>query len=127
VIEQLAKLVDPALMERSGSVFYSGRTAFSHPTDIYLIGINPGGDPVEQSTEIIRQQVEQVLKYKNRWSPYTDESWQGMPPGTYGMQPRVLHMLRQLGCDPRETPAIIVRLASQLSNSVCLHHRIRCL
>ncbi len=45
-----------------------------------------------------------------------DESWEGKPPGTWGMQPRVRHMLQLLGRDARRTPAsnlIFVRTANE--------------
>jgi hypothetical protein len=72
----------------------------------YLIGIHPGGDPIAHATETIGSHTEQVLnQFPDRWSAYGDESWQDKIPGTHGMQPRVLHMLRRLGRDPYETPA----------------------
>ena len=43
--------------------------------------------------------------YPDSSSAYSDESWQGKSPGTHGMQPRILHMLRKLGLDPRQVPA----------------------
>jgi hypothetical protein len=46
MIEDFAALVPRALGSRSGEVFYSGRSAFGRPAELYLIGINPGGDPV---------------------------------------------------------------------------------
>ncbi|WP_284270057.1 hypothetical protein [Bradyrhizobium iriomotense] len=106
MIEHFAKTIDPALNRRSGKVFYSGRAAFSRPTDLYLIGLNPGGDPTTQAAETIGSETARVLtQLPDRWSAYSDESWQNRKPGTHKMQPRVLHMLRQLERDPRETPA----------------------
>ncbi|MBR0829482.1 hypothetical protein JQ596_28500 [Bradyrhizobium manausense] len=106
MIEHFAEKIDPALNRQSGKVFYSGRTAFSRPADLYLIGLNPGGDPVRQATETIGAETARVLlQLPDRWSAYSDESWRNKRPGTHQMQPRVLHMLRQLGRDPRETPA----------------------
>lgn len=106
MINRLVDCIDPSLLAHSGKVFYSGRRAFSQRTDLYLIGINPGGDPIAQSSETIRSHTDEVL-HRNpaRWSAYSDESWGGKPSGTRGMQPRVLHMLKRLGRDPRETPA----------------------
>lgn len=46
-LETFARLVPAELWFRSGAVFYSGRAAFSRPSPIYLLGINPGGDPNE--------------------------------------------------------------------------------
>jgi len=41
-----------------------------------------------------------VLNEPADWSAYRDESWQRKPPGKYGMQPRVLHLLNQLKLNP---------------------------
>jgi hypothetical protein len=105
MIEEFAKLVPPEIMDRSGSVFYSGRAAFGSPNDLYLIGVNPGGNPVGQADETVARHMGKVLAGREAWSEYLDESWKGAPPGTFGMQPRVLHMLRRLSLDPRTTPA----------------------
>ena len=43
-IESFATLVPCDLLDRSGKVFYSGRAAFSTPSDVYLLGYNPGSD-----------------------------------------------------------------------------------
>ncbi|MDB5419225.1 MAG: hypothetical protein JWP50_2644 [Phenylobacterium sp.] len=105
VLEALLDLVDPVLGSRSGSVFYSGRSAFSEPNDLYLLGLNPGGSPSELAADTIERHIQEAIKGRTEWSAYEDESWQGKLPGTYGMQPRVLHLLRQLGRNPRKTPA----------------------
>ena len=36
-IESFAALVPCDLLDRSGEVFYSGRAAFSSPSDVYLL------------------------------------------------------------------------------------------
>lgn len=43
--EALQNLVPARLHHEFGEVFYSGRSAFQHPSPIYLLGFNPGGDP----------------------------------------------------------------------------------
>jgi uracil-DNA glycosylase len=106
MIEHFATLVSPALSDRSGSVFYSGRTAFSNPADLYIIGINPGGSAERQSAETIAWHTEKILtREPDDWSAYCDESWEGRQPGTWGMQPRVRHMLQLLGRDARRIPS----------------------
>jgi hypothetical protein len=106
MLEVLSALIPAELLDRSGSVFYSGRQAFSGTKPIYLLGLNPGGDPVEMSDETIRLQVKQVLeRTQNNWSAYRDESWGNAPKGTWRMQPRVRHLIAQLGLDPGEVPA----------------------
>jgi hypothetical protein len=106
MMEEFLKLVDPSILDRSGSVFYSGRAAFSKPSPVYLLGLNPGGDPIRQAHETIRCSIADALKRQAAdWSAYVDESWNGKPPGTYRMQPRIRHMLGSLRLDPRRIPA----------------------
>jgi hypothetical protein len=110
--------IGPTILSRSGSVFYSGRAAFSRPSSVYLLGLNPGGDPIAQSAETVAADILQFRTQPARWSAYADESWQGAAPGTWGMQPRVLHMLRGLGLDPREVPAsnvVFVRSSNEVA------------
>jgi hypothetical protein len=106
MIEQFANEVDAALKGQSGKVFYSGRAAFAHPTDLYMLGVNPGGCPIAQATDTVSSSIAHVLNdLPDHWSAYRDESWKNKRPGTHGMQPRVLHMVRCLGRDPHEIPA----------------------
>ena len=106
MIENFAKNVPPELMGKSGSVFYSGREAFSNQREpLYILGANPGGDPGKQAKETVRGHIEKVLRKPANWSEYRDESWAGALPGTRGMQPRILHLLQRLGLDPGAVPA----------------------
>ena len=106
MIEHFAGLISPLLSDCSGKVFYSGRTAFSRANDLYIIGINPGGSPELLSGETVAWHTEKVLRREpNEWSAYCDESWEGKPPGTHGMQPRVRHMLGLLDRDARSIPS----------------------
>jgi hypothetical protein len=114
--DQFAALVDPNLYDRSGKVFYSGRAAFSAPSRLYLLGLNPGGSPVQQAEQTIARNIEAWRSRPARWSDYLDESWAGMPPGTYGMAPRIRHLFEKLSLDPREVPAsnvVFVRSARE--------------
>jgi hypothetical protein len=86
-------------------VFYSGRAAFSCPSKLYILGLNPGGDPIAQATETIGANLQRFWEGPARWSDYADESWRGAAPGTWGMAPRVLHMIASLRLDPRAVPA----------------------
>ena len=106
MIEELAKAIPPALLNRSGKVFYSGRQAFSSPAGLYVLGINPGGDTTTLSGETIAAHTHEVLTRKPvDWSAYRDESWKGKTAGTYGMQPRVLHLFARLGLSPGSVPS----------------------
>lgn len=93
------------ILDRSGSVFYSGRGAFAATRPLYLVGLNPGGDPVAQAGNTVAKHIEEFARRTRPWSAYLDDSWEGASPGSWGMQPRVLHMLARLGVDPRLTPA----------------------
>jgi len=105
VIYEALDDLDSEVLERSGSIFYSGRGAFSKPSPLYMLGLNPGGDPVRQATETVEAHRGHFRSGNPSWSAYADESWEGAAPGTWGMQPRVLHMLAALGLDPQGVPA----------------------
>ena len=116
---QVAAVLDSiptSLLAKSGKVFYTGRGAFCGPSDIYILGLNPGGDPQAQAGETIGADLRRFREGPAWWSDYADESWHGAPPGTWGMAPRVLHMLASLGEDPRAVPAsnvIFVRSSTE--------------
>lgn len=42
-IRSAALALPTAIQQRSGSVFYSGTGAFTHPSRLYILGLNPGG------------------------------------------------------------------------------------
>ena len=107
MIDKFAALIPPSLLADSGSVFYSGRKAFSTPSRLYILGLNPGGSPKRQAAETLQSHTKKVLnEYAAEWSAYQDESWRGKPPGTFGMQPRVRHLLLdRLKLEPRNVPA----------------------
>ena len=106
MIENFARNVSAGLLDQSGSVFFSGREAFSNKgKPLYILGANPGGDPDKQAGETVRLHIEKVLRKPANWSEYRDESWAGSPPGTWRMQPRILHLLGRLGLDPGTVPA----------------------
>jgi len=106
MIDKFEALIPQSLLKRSGSVFYSGRTAFSTPSPLYILGLNPGGSPERQATETLACHTNKVLKKEAAaWSAYRDESWRGKPPGTAKLQRRVLYLLRQLNLEPQNVPA----------------------
>ncbi len=105
-IEALAGKIPESLLARSGKVFYSGRKAFSEHSPLYVLGVNPGGDPAHYESETVGNHTAAVLQsYPVDWSAYRDESWGGAIPGTYGMAPRVLHLFSSLGLSPGEVPS----------------------
>lgn len=117
MIDELFCAVPTHLLDESGAVFYSGRDAFSNPSPLYVLGLNPGGSPSKQVSSTLSRHSNRVLHEKpNNWSAYRDESWRGAPAGTCGMQPRVLHLLRRLDLDPGRVPSsnlIFVRSARE--------------
>ncbi|MBI1390285.1 MAG: hypothetical protein GC154_17735 [bacterium] len=103
MIEEFVQLIPKSLLSKSGKVFYSGRAAFSSSSLIYILGLNPGGSPVKQKSETVELDVLNDLP--EEWSAYCDESWLNNPPGTHGLQPRVLHLLKKTKLDPRRIPS----------------------
>ena len=104
IIEALTALPDH-IKRQSGSLFYTGADAFSQPSSIYVLGLNPGGDPGTQEANTVAKAITAFEKAPAQWSAYQDDSWEGAAPGTWGMQPRVLHFFKMLGLDARSVPA----------------------
>ena len=105
-IEHLANLIPSELLSRSGSVFYSGRNAFSAQASLYVLGINPGGCPDAHKDSSVGTHTAGVLSSNLAdWSAYRDERWEGRDPGTVGMAPRILHLFRRLNVNPGSIPA----------------------
>lgn len=120
MIEELATFIPESLKSKSGSVFYSGRNAFNSQSEMYILGLNPGGSPYVHANKTIALHTEQVLTHKPAdWSEYKDESWLGKAPGTHGLQPRILHLLYRLNFNPQRIPASnIVFLRSARENDL---------
>ena len=93
------------LLARSGSVFYSGPSAFCSPSPLYVLGLNPGGSPTEYIHETVGSRLALFRSMTSPWSAYSDESWCNAPPGSWMMQPRVVHMLTALSLEPRAVPS----------------------
>ena len=102
-IDDFIELLPERLLDRSGSVFFSGRRAFDEPCDLYVLGLNPAGDPAGANT--IRQNVQSVLLQRpDNWSAWRDERWGGKEPGRNFRQRRVLHLFERIGRDAGEVP-----------------------
>lgn len=99
--------VDATLLNRSGKVFYSGRAAFSQPSRLYILGLNPGGCPERQHDETIARSSAEVADiFPEQWSAYQDECW-GKPAGEHGMQPRVLCLFKEIFKEIGKLPGLI--------------------
>lgn len=104
MLELLSGLLPATLLTRSGAVFNTGRSSFESPSKLYLLGLNPGGDPATHEHETVGSQMASVLAKPGHWSAFRDDSWDGYPPGANGMQPHVVHLLQQLGHEAHAVP-----------------------
>lgn len=103
MIENIARHIDSHLVNMSGKVFYSGRTAFSRRGGIYILRFNPGGDPDTHQLETVAAHTEFVLnRAPANWSSYRDETWQGRG---HIMKNRMRHLFTAIGMDPGEVAA----------------------
>lgn len=108
--------IPDAILDRSGSIFYSAPSAFEGKRDVYILGLNPGGDPLAQRNNTIRRHYEEWAKRTEPYSSYVDEIWEGSVAGAHGMQPRIQHLAKQLGIDLQFTPSsnvVFVRSATE--------------
>ena len=120
VTEELVRRIPAELHAASGKAFHSGRRAFSGNRDLYVLGLNPGGDPADRS-ETVAGNAEMVRSGDETWSALLDQSWGGHPPGHAPLQRQLRSLLSRLGLDPREVPfsdAIFARTrqASQIED-----------
>lgn len=97
--------IPEALLTRSGRVFYCGRKTLLQPTSkIYLLGLNPGGDPDKMQDKSIKSDlIETLNKRPENYSAYLDDNWEGRPKGQAPLQRRVSHLFRKIDRDLRET------------------------
>jgi hypothetical protein len=101
--EQLRDVLDV-----SGQVLYSGASTL-RKGEVYLLGLNPGGDPNNQALMTIRQSLDSLVSAdmavsgvrQSEWNSYVHATWKGRDT----LQRRILWLLRQLGRDPLDVPA----------------------
>jgi hypothetical protein len=117
---EVRQSIPAELLARSGKVFYSGRAAFTGEPRLYILGVNPGGDPSTMQDETIDSHTEWVSnKAPADWSAYRDERWKGKPPGRHGMQPRILHMFNSVSLQPGAVPASnLIFVRSRRENNI---------
>lgn len=105
MIERLLRDIPAEVLKQSGQALYAGRTAFSRQGPLYLLGANPGGTMTQYLDLTVGKQIDEVLhKHPDRWSAYEEQSRRGSGRGL-GLRKGVLHLLKELGLDPKETPA----------------------
>ncbi|WP_181703433.1 hypothetical protein [Chthonobacter albigriseus] len=102
----ISDAIPAELRPLSGKVFYSGPSAYSQPGTVYLLGRNPGGDPVLQSGETIGEDIRYLAERRpERWSAFLDESWGLQATGQARLQRRIQHLFDRIGLDLRDAPA----------------------
>lgn len=105
LLDEMLNLVPKHLHEISGSILYSGYDAFSSPSPIYVMSINPAGDPDEITKTIAESTREMLLENRSEYSAYLDESWDGQRIGAAFVQGRMQRLLIEgLKLDPRQVP-----------------------
>lgn len=106
MIDKFLEQIPQHLKDKSGSIFYSGFNSFTGEKDLYILGLNPGGSPDEHAGDTVESNIWHFLENELKdWSAYRDQSWEGAQPGTWRMQPRVLHLLANLKLNPGEVPS----------------------
>ena len=105
-MSDLASFIPSPLLDRPGSAFLSGRSAFRTKGSAYLLGLNPGGDPKEQNPETVGTNVWRWREeYEQNWCSILDDAWNGRGPGEDTLQKRLVHLLNNMGFDPRDVAA----------------------
>lgn len=93
LFDELLDMVPAELHDLSGDVFLSGRSSFSQPSDIYVLGFNPGGVPAELAECTIASEIEAARTDRHHWSAYVDQRWHNLPEGTQHFQKRLRHLI----------------------------------
>ena len=109
MIEGIAKLIPESLKHKTGIAFFSGRRSFSKQSDLYILGINPGGeDPTDTPDTSLDSRVEEVLcNRKDDWAALKDDCWCGRCgrlPCKHFLQRNLRHLIKQAGMNPRDVP-----------------------
>lgn len=81
-----------SILDRSGEVLYSGSQTLRRGP-IYLLGLNPGGNP-DDHKQTVRDRFKELPS--RRWNSY-QVSWAGRKPGTHRLQRGVHWIANELG------------------------------
>lgn len=111
MIDRALNALPSDLLDRSGGIFYSGKQAFEQPTEIYILGLNPGGDPAELKDHTVRKSLAHWRQNPELYSAYIDDLWKGTEKGASGMQPRLQHLAEQMDIELGTTPSANVIFA----------------
>lgn len=95
-----------SILHESGTILYSAADTIA-PNSIYLLGLNPGGDPtVTLRSQTIGHSIDALPTRTD--NAYFDEAWNGRPVGKAPVQRRITTLLEHLtGSDAaaRRVPA----------------------
>ena len=94
MIENFVERIPESLKSKPGAPFYSGRSAFSEPSDLYILGIHPGGEGGQSVSEHIDWVMQRAPA---DWSSYRYGRWGNANPGQRPLQRNLLHLLKQVG------------------------------
>lgn len=97
--------LDDEMLDRSGSVFYSSRPAFSGKRQIYLLGLNPGGDPTTHKDDTVGKRINEWKDRTEPYSSYIKENWSEASDQPNATQLRIQHLFKQLDRPLLLTPA----------------------
>ena len=106
-IGDLLEKIPDSLMDKSGTVFNSGRQTFESPSALYILGANPGGSPTSHTryNNTVQGNVEDAIhNWSENYSPYRDQRWGGYRPGRHPMQRGLLHLFSRVNKRPEEVP-----------------------
>lgn len=107
-VQNILAAIPQSLRDVSGAALYTGLLSWTTSSPLYVLGINPGGDPADIAGTVA-EQAAGVLESLN-YSAYRDEKWENGRGGCYAkgrhpMQRSVLHLLHRLGLDPGKIPS----------------------
>jgi hypothetical protein len=86
------------ILHRSGRILYSGARTL-RPGSMYLLGLNPGGEPTTHKDTVGSSLKELPRRTQNA---YLDESWRNFAVGRSPVQVRVQWLLNALGFKVRD-------------------------
>ena len=108
VISSFLEKIPNSLMDKSGTVFNSGRQTFELPSALYILGANPGGSPTSYTryNNTVQGNVEDALHHWGKeYSPFRDQRWGRYGPGRHPMQRGMLHLFSRVNRKPEKVPA----------------------
>lgn len=114
MIEEFISLIPDSIRPRSGAVFYSGRSAFEAKSKVYILGLNPKGDPETQHDDTIAKDIAVTLASAADSSAYLASDWDRDK-----IQEAIKHLVQDgLALDLKRVPSsnvIFVRSNNELS------------